>query len=241
MTEDRQFSKLTLNEMVVDKLIFPRQGVSRAHADALMDALRAGATLPPIVLDAESKRIIDGMHRYTAQRNLYGPGMVVDVELRRYASIVAMFVDAVKLNASHGLRLADEDVRICLARAKALNLDTADLAASLSVPRSRLPGDLPPLEPKPGAPPVAATTNGARQPAAERPAPKPASANPRNTGARPAEPSAWRGDDDLAGYVVELCGELDTVLSTDGAPRRPAVKAALERVAAAVEGALRKQ
>jgi len=91
--------------LVEDTAIYPRHSVDDMHVNGLVMALRAGVTLPPVVAEAKSRRIVDGWHRVRAYRKVLGPQASIDVDLRTYKSEGDLLADAVALNSSHGRRL----------------------------------------------------------------------------------------------------------------------------------------
>lgn len=96
---------LPLAELVEDFTIYPRHAVDDANVAGLVNALKAGAALPPLVVDRQSKRIVDGWHRARAYRRVIGPQAVVNVEIIPYPTEVAMLEDAIRRNAAHGRKL----------------------------------------------------------------------------------------------------------------------------------------
>src|SRR5208283_55156 len=68
-TEDFM-KKIALSELILDPEIYPRAEVSSMNVSSIKNALRAGITLPPIIIDKKSRRIIDGAHRVTAMKSL---------------------------------------------------------------------------------------------------------------------------------------------------------------------------
>jgi ParB-like chromosome segregation protein Spo0J len=100
----------------------------------MVRSLEAGHTLPPIIADKASKRIVDGVHRWTAWRKFSGDEAVeVPVLLKSYRDEGQLFLDAVRLNASHGVALNSFDRARCLMRAQELKLEPAEIADALSM------------------------------------------------------------------------------------------------------------
>lgn len=52
----------------------------------LAESLQAGATLPPIVVERETSRVVDGFHRVEAHRRVYGREAMIEVIEKEYAS-----------------------------------------------------------------------------------------------------------------------------------------------------------
>jgi len=92
--------KLDFRELVLDRSIYPRSSVSEVNVARLMAALQTGVKLPPIIVDAATKRVVDGWHRYEVYKRLKTD--FVNATLKTYASEAELFSDAVRLNVSHG-------------------------------------------------------------------------------------------------------------------------------------------
>ena len=127
--------------LVLDRELSPRARLGSNHVRQLAEAIKAGATLPPIVVDRETSRIVDGFHRVEAHRRVYGREALVEAEERDYADEGELFLDAVRLNATHGSRLAPYDQLRCVSIAERLSIDPSRVAGALSV-RPSYVGDL---------------------------------------------------------------------------------------------------
>ena len=96
---------LPLAGLVEDTSIYPRHAVDGVYVNQLVDALRAGAALPPPVAEEGTQRLVDGWHRVRAYRKVLGAEGVVDVLLKGYDSEQELILDAITLNAGHGRKL----------------------------------------------------------------------------------------------------------------------------------------
>lgn len=120
--------KIKLSEIERDNKIYPRQQISQKIIDSYVEALRAGAKFPPIVVqkikDGEKVRIIvlDGYHRLEAHREykkLEGVEHVNDVEVTFWKDQILdkkehfeeLLAESANLNRKHGLRLDDDDLK----------------------------------------------------------------------------------------------------------------------------------
>ena len=101
--------RMKLAEMVEDFAIYPRHAVDSSHVADIERAIRAGITLPPIVVDKKSKRVIDGFHRKRAYVRVLGADGDVSVELKEYANEAELLKDAVSRNAAHGRKFDQQD------------------------------------------------------------------------------------------------------------------------------------
>ena len=134
-------SKLTqmpLAELLLDNTLYPRHATDDHHVQQLAQALEAGATLPPIVADAKSKRITDGWHRHKAYKRFIGPTAVVDVELVKYTSDAEMVIDAVARNARHGRRLDAMDRTRSVLMLQNAGCNNVQIACALNVTEERV-------------------------------------------------------------------------------------------------------
>lgn len=131
-------TQIAIAELVLDFTIYPRAEVQAQHVASLVDALEAGVTLPPIVADKKSKRVVDGFHRYNANRRVYGDDAKIDVVLKSYPNESALFLDAMRLNAGHGRALTSFDRAHCIIAAEHLKIEPAQIAAALAITVDRI-------------------------------------------------------------------------------------------------------
>lgn len=127
--------------LLLDRELSPRSRLDSNHVRQLEEALRAGATLPPIVVEKNTSRVVDGFHRVEACRRVYGREALVSAVEKDYASDAELFLEAVSLNSAHGSRLASYDQLRCAAIAQSLSINPARIAGALSV-RPSYVGDL---------------------------------------------------------------------------------------------------
>lgn len=127
-----------LAELVEDLSLYPRHVVDDTHVSSLVLALKSGASLPPLVADKKSKRLVDGWHRLRAYRRVVGDTAAVDVELRSYKDEAQMLLDAVALNATHGRRLDRVDQVRVVMLAERVGITEQQVATVLHVPVDRV-------------------------------------------------------------------------------------------------------
>ena len=117
---------------------YPRINVDPIHVSRLADALRSGAGLPPIIVDAESYEIVDGVHRTRAVRIVGGNDALIAAELVHYADDDARWLDAIERNSRHGLRLSTVDaIRVARIGAER-GIIRPVIARALSMPEERV-------------------------------------------------------------------------------------------------------
>lgn len=129
---------IALATLVEDFSLYPRHRVDDSHVSDLVRALQAGATLPPIIADAKSLRIADGVHRRRAYVRHLGEDATALVELRHYEDDAALFLDAVDLNSAHGRKLDRHDQTRIVLRLRELNVPDQQIAIRLHVPEPQV-------------------------------------------------------------------------------------------------------
>lgn len=130
--------KITLAEMIEDFDIYPRMRVDGSHVARLAAALEAGETLPNIVIDAATKRIVDGFHRRRAMLRLYDPSRAVEVDARSYKSPKEMYLDALRLNSRHGKGITGVEQTAAILRGQAMRISVTELADSMALKPERV-------------------------------------------------------------------------------------------------------
>ena len=113
--------------IVWDPSIYPRAKWSTATVDRYAEAIEAGDQFPPIVVEAGTRRLLDGKHRQLAYlkagllvedqpiegRKVFvpAPGATVAVEARAVPDGVPVKLYAASLSARHGDRMAVSDLK----------------------------------------------------------------------------------------------------------------------------------
>ena len=143
MTTATASESVLLSSLVLDYNLYPRKDVYWQNVGSLVEAVKAGATLPPIIADRASNRVVDGFHRYQCYEKTYGGNNVeVEVEFRDYASEGELFLDAIRLNSGHGQRLSTFDIARSTQRAEELGLTRDVVAGAAGWTRERLDATL---------------------------------------------------------------------------------------------------
>ena len=104
----------------------------------MVNSLEAGATLPPILIDKKSFRIVDGLHRVKAVKRFYGKNGKITAILKDYKSDIDLFIDAMQLNAGHGRTLTKYDQAHCIIKADELNIPKENIATALNLTMDKL-------------------------------------------------------------------------------------------------------
>jgi hypothetical protein len=126
-------SKVKLSDLVLDFDLYPRSEIDSQHVRYMRMALQAGAAFPDILADKKSRRVIDGFHRYCMYRAENGEECEVNVTWKSYGSEAEMFLEAVRLNASHGRILTRFDRTHCILRAERFRIEPEQIATALSI------------------------------------------------------------------------------------------------------------
>ena len=125
--------QLAASSLIQDFKLYPRAQVDSYHVGEMVESLRAGTMLPPIIADRESKRIIDGFHRVRAHQRAFGINAKVRVDLRDYPDEATMFKEAMTLNSSHGRNLTMYDKTRCLLLAKEMGIERTVVSTALNI------------------------------------------------------------------------------------------------------------
>ena len=129
---------MKVSELLLDYDLYPRDRIEPYNVNQMVEALKAGRELPPIIVDRKSLRVVDGFHRVRAYQKLYGLDAEIPVELRDYKDDAQMFTDAVRLNANHGRQLSTYDRARCIARAESLKLEPEVISSMLNMTVERI-------------------------------------------------------------------------------------------------------
>lgn len=129
--------KIASEKLVVDFTLYPRTHLESTNIAKLCDAMQAGITLPPIVVDEKSLRVVDGVHRLKAFQKSHKPGVKIDVLLKTYTSDTDMFLDALRLNAAHGSQFTPFDIARNIAASRKMKIAPDVVCSVLSIPKAR--------------------------------------------------------------------------------------------------------
>jgi hypothetical protein len=125
-------------ELVEDFSLYPRSQVDGAHVSGLVHALEAGETLPPVIVDQDSKRIVDGFHRRRATLRAFGDDADIQCDVKRYACEKDMYIDAMRLNSRHGKSITGAERTGAVLKAHTFKIKLNTIAASLGVTTTRV-------------------------------------------------------------------------------------------------------
>ncbi|MFO8012625.1 MAG: ParB/RepB/Spo0J family partition protein [Phycisphaerae bacterium] len=135
MDQDTEQAYRTYSELQFDQERYPRVKVNPDYVDDLVSALKAGAELPPILVD-EDNCVVDGYHRARAYRRHGGSGTQIPVRVVHFDSPTAAYREAVRQNARHGRRMKPKDIvrAVDLGRKHGLTVETLSADLGLTLP-----------------------------------------------------------------------------------------------------------
>jgi hypothetical protein len=130
--------KIPVAELVEDLDFYPRGQVDSHHVTEIMESMRAGVEMPPIIADKQSHRIIDGLHRKRAEERENGPEATIACIEKTYRNDQEMFEDAMRLNARHGRRFSPFDKARAILIAGRLGISDEKVAGALGITLDRV-------------------------------------------------------------------------------------------------------
>lgn len=125
--------KVKVLSVVIDYNIYPRAHVDNQHVAYLAEALASGATLPPIIIDKKSRRVVDGVHRCKGTLRHFGDDAEIEAIEKDYANEREMFLDSVELNSKHGQTLTRYDRVHCAIRGEELRVPKKALSKAMNM------------------------------------------------------------------------------------------------------------
>ncbi len=128
-------TKVRAIELVFDWNLWPRQSAQKLDGTNLArmkEALKTGFTMPPIIVDKKSMRIIDGFHRTRAVLDVFGDDGKLDAVLKDYEDDGEMFLEAGATNHHHGLPMSPKDRAHFIAKCRRMKIPWPAVAKALS-------------------------------------------------------------------------------------------------------------
>ncbi len=128
--------KIKAIELVLDYNLWPRQtdrGVDSTNLGRMKASLRSGFVLPPVVINKQDNRVVDGFHRVMAHMDVFGENVEMAAEFKEYANDGDMFLDTVRLNAHQGLALSPKDRAHSILKCRKLKIPAPAIAEVLHI------------------------------------------------------------------------------------------------------------
>lgn len=102
-------TEIKISEVVFDPAIYPRIEWSQATVNRYAEAINAGDEFPPIALEADTNRLLDGMHRWQAHKQALKD--TIRVVWQTVPDGVPIKLYAASLSAKHGDRIKGEELK----------------------------------------------------------------------------------------------------------------------------------
>jgi len=133
-----QTKKISLSLLIMDYDIYPRHKISSYHVNELSQSIQGGAKFPPIAWDKNSKKILDGFHRVSAYKRIYGleyevEGFEIDCKDKS-----EMIIRGFEYNDKHGLRLSAWDKARFISIARANSISEELIIKTMNTPVKRI-------------------------------------------------------------------------------------------------------
>jgi ParB-like chromosome segregation protein Spo0J len=128
---------IPLARLKFDENVYPRRNIDRVNVTRMVETLSAGGILPPIIVCARTKRVVDGFHRARAYRRFHGKDAKIPSVLKHYKSDVDFLADAIE-SQPKGCALGRDDQVHCAHLAEEVGMPIVRLAQALSTPVKKL-------------------------------------------------------------------------------------------------------
>lgn len=131
-----KIQEIAITSLVQDFNFYPRTMVSNVTVNDFAEAIRAGATLPPVRVCSETMRVIDGYHRIAAYKKLELEA--IPATLEKVEDDADFYLRAVEANAQHGHRYTPFDQSRIIQRSVELGLPIERLTGALQVSKTKI-------------------------------------------------------------------------------------------------------
>lgn len=121
--------KINISDLIMDWNIYPRHEESSVKVTEYFNALQAGAVFPPIRVDNETQKVVDGFHRLRVHKRAKLDE--IEAEFYSFESEAEMVFWGIRWNVQHGLRLSRYDQSRCLNIGRIYGLDDGEIAEAL--------------------------------------------------------------------------------------------------------------
>lgn len=128
--------KMQLIQIVLDESLRARSHNNPIHIHDMVEAYEMGVRFPPMVIERQTRRLVDGWHRHEVYSVI---GLTeTEVEPRTYSGEAELFADAIRLNISHGERLTSYDIKNAIARLESLGVTRVAISEIVRVPAPKI-------------------------------------------------------------------------------------------------------
>lgn len=127
---------MRIEKLVLDWNLYPRHDTDKTQVRRMVAALAAGEIFPPILCDKRSLRIVDGFHRYHAYKRAGVEEVLVIT--KAYRDEAEILLEAVTMNARHGVPLQPYDQARSIMLGQDLGIAPERMAQALAVTPEQL-------------------------------------------------------------------------------------------------------
>jgi ParB-like chromosome segregation protein Spo0J len=124
--------------LVEDYDLYPRSAIDSVHVNEIVAAVEAGIVMPPIIVDEQSMRIVDGFHRKRAAMKRDGDEAEIDCDMRSYPSKKEMYLDAIRYNRGRGKDLNGSELTGAILKGSEMRISMDALAEVCGVTLERV-------------------------------------------------------------------------------------------------------
>lgn len=138
-------TNMLVKDIVLDSEIFPRDSLDQEAIVRYRDAYEMGETLPPLVVEKGTGRLLDGWHRHSALTELEIEDVAIEAHVIPEGTPALLYAAA--LSSRHGVVLSAGDKREVAKRvfASDMDIDPEAIAHQLAVHRTTVTRWLEPL------------------------------------------------------------------------------------------------
>jgi hypothetical protein len=128
---------IKLSKLTIDPGIIDLRPVNDVFVSRYRQAMRQGATFPPLVVDT-TNNIVSGNHRFEAAWQEFGSDHAFPCIVRRYPSEAERIEDAIRENANHGNPMDGITRKRAILRLTELGRSASAIASLLGVSAKRV-------------------------------------------------------------------------------------------------------
>ena len=98
--------EVKISDLVIDPKLVEIRSINPYYVSRYRQAMRVGAQFPPIIIEAETNRVVSGNHRVSAYLDEYGGGHVIEAIVETFPDEAAIIRRFAEENTRHGYPLS---------------------------------------------------------------------------------------------------------------------------------------
>ena len=131
--KSREIREIPISSLVFDGEIYPRLKIDPSNIRQLAEKIESGITIDPLVIEAKTNRLIDGVHRWKAYQRL--KIKQTKCLIFEYANDGEACRHAAQLNVHHGCRLNRADLAMIIDKLTNHGLQQTEIQEILGLTR----------------------------------------------------------------------------------------------------------